>query len=589
MKGAMNNRTVAITLFALFQGGSLLALDRLLGDGIEPFVRPYVFMPLYAVVIFVPLTGQLTAGYSRKRVLAGLLGVLTLVLASIAAHFGWSTGGVKANDFNVFHDIVVFSLVVTSGWFVFLAFAQTSLTQNRFCLSYPALFDAAWRNALLLFEAGVFVLLFWLLLALWAGLFNLIGIHFFSTLFSDDRFVYLVLAVVLGAAISLLQIHESLVLALRRQILQLFTWLLPLVSLIALLFVGTLPFSGIAPLFATGHTIILLSGLQIALVVFANAAYQDGTESPKLAGWLRTTARLALLTLPILGGIAMVALGKRVAQYGWSIDRVWAALLIAVLMGYAVGYAAAALRSRAQWLAGVDRTNITMALVLVLLTVAVNTPLLDPSRISTASQVNRLLSGRTASENFDFGYLRFELGRAGQQALAELGRKPGEGSASKVASLARAAADCKNRWECRPGMRQEDSAPTVKVFPRGKPIDPAFLAALGVLAKKDPERIGSRCLASSPCPVIAVDLNGDGSDEYVLFEGANAVFGRKDGQWRIVGRLNTVGWATTPEPLFDWLGKATIASAPHSWSDLVINDSRFVVQEDVKSVAARGR
>lgn len=330
-----------------------------------------------------------------------LLVALTIVLALIAGYFGWSTGGENATDFNVFHDITVFALVLTSGWFVFLAFAQTLLARDGFRLSYPDLFDAAWRNTLVLFEAAVFVLLFWLLLALWAGLFHLIGIHIFSRLFYDYRFVYVASAIVLCGAVSLLQIHESLVLALRRQILQLFTWLLPLVSLIALLFIGTLPFRGLKPLFATGHTVLLLSGLQIALIVFTNAAYQDGTEPPKLSGWLQKGARLALMTLPVLGSIAMIAQWKRVAQYGWSVDSVWAAILVAILMGYAVGYAVAAVRSRSRWLVGVDRTNITMALFLALLTVTVNTPLLDPSRISTTSQVNRLLNGKTAPEAFD--------------------------------------------------------------------------------------------------------------------------------------------------------------------------------------------
>lgn len=92
-----------------------------------------------------------------------------------------------------------------------------------------------------------------------------------------------------------------------------------------------------------------------------------------------------------------------------------------------------------------------------------------------------------------------------------------------------------------------------------------------------------------PC-IVAVSrdcdrLDGHALDEYVVFEGANTIFGRNGGQWRIVGALNTIGWAMTPEPLFDWLDKATITSTPHRWNDLVINGTRFVVQEDSHKAA----
>lgn len=46
----MNTRTLVIMLPALLQGAGLLVLHELLAGSTQPFIRPYVFLPLYAVL-----------------------------------------------------------------------------------------------------------------------------------------------------------------------------------------------------------------------------------------------------------------------------------------------------------------------------------------------------------------------------------------------------------------------------------------------------------------------------------------------------------------------------------------------------------
>jgi len=65
------------------------------------------------------------------------------------------------------------------------------------------LFTNSWRNFLVGVLAGIFTLIFWLILVLWGQLFKVIGIDFFMDLFTEDWFVIPVLAVAFGLGVSL--------------------------------------------------------------------------------------------------------------------------------------------------------------------------------------------------------------------------------------------------------------------------------------------------------------------------------------------------------------------------------------------------
>jgi hypothetical protein len=89
----------------------------------------------------------------------------------------------------------------------------------------------------------------------------------------------------------------------------------------------------------------------------------------------------------------------------------------------AAGYAVAAL-SPGRALARIELCNVGAVILGVLVVLALFTPLLDPARISVASQVARLHAGQVTPEQFDFAYLRFAGGRYGAEALATLKSDP---------------------------------------------------------------------------------------------------------------------------------------------------------------------
>jgi hypothetical protein len=129
---------------------------------------------------------------------------------------------------------------------------------------------------------------------------------------------------------------------------------------------------------------------------------------------------LSLLCLPILAALAFYSSWLRVEQYALSPQRfiALAAALLCGLYGLAAVWAVV-LRSPV-WLANLRVTNPALALLFCGLVVLVNTPILDPVRLSVDDQVRRLLDGRTKAEAFDAHYLRFGLEKAGEAAYAKL-------------------------------------------------------------------------------------------------------------------------------------------------------------------------
>ena len=100
--------------------------------------------------------------------------------------------------------------------------------------------------------------------------------------------------------------------------------------------------------------------------------------------------------------------------------RAWGFLVWFFAALFALGYCLAVARQGDAWLKQMASTNVKMGMVVALLTVLVNTPVLDFRKLSAASQVARLEAGDVDVQEFDFRYLKFELGRPGYLALERI-------------------------------------------------------------------------------------------------------------------------------------------------------------------------
>ncbi len=220
---------------------------------------------------------------------------------------------------------------------------------------------------LLCFGAG-FTGLFWLLLVLAGALFKIIGLRFLQDFLQEPAVYYPLTAVSLCYALGMAARYQARLNTAQEDLLRVLGLLHWPVSLI---FLASLAFTGMEPLWKTGHAsaILVCWALALALMALANLALHGGTLQP--SGRFPVLA-LGLISTPLFVALACWSLGLRLAQYGISEDRLWAGYLLGFLLLLSLAYALAALHGlrRADW-RGQARANAAgLGLALLIITLA---------------------------------------------------------------------------------------------------------------------------------------------------------------------------------------------------------------------------
>lgn len=538
----------------------------------------------YALVLAVPTAMALSVQRlddARFWQHAALVGVVFLGLSAWIAHAATGAPGLEADRL-----LTPFAISMAAALFVAGPFLQCRQQHGRWCAPYPELFAHAWQNALTLLVAAFFTGLCWAVLGLWAGLFKLIGVDLFADIFTDTAFAYLATGLFGGLGVLVGRSQSRPVQIMRRLLIAIFTGLFPLLAVIAVLFVVTLPFTGLEPLWGTRSAAMVLMSLVAGMVVFANAVYQDGDEPPPYPRLLRFVAAAGLVVLPVFAVLALTALGLRVAQYGWTVDRIWGAVAAALLSIHAFGYAWAALDWRGRWLARLEPVNVTAALAGLVLVVLVNSPVLDPQRIAASSQAQRLLDGRTSADDFDVAYLRFLSGRAGYAALQDLAVAPQiQSDPALAAQIDRALAQTERYQPWSSEHRTGSAAPdTAALQPGALPVvGPAPDAQWWqALAAGQLESVGCGT-PGADCVAIVRDLDADGAPDVLLchlgIEHAAhcRVHTRSGTRWIDVTQL--VLFDAGKRETFAALRRGEITLRPRRWPDVEVAGQRSSIDD----------
>lgn len=515
-----------IVLYALFQ--SAVSHNWLAAQGM-------LFAPLVLLACLLPPLTMVGLGHIRLRHLLLWLGALAPMLVMMGVYDQWRISGINLPELRYDRDLpgLPSFLVLFGAWlFVFIAWPliMAGEGEQRWRASYSAYFDAGWKFAIQLMFSGLFLGVFWLVLFLGAGLFSLIKLAFFSQIITKSWFAIPASAVALSVGLHLTDIRPGIIHGIRNLLLSLLSWLLPLLALLTAGFLLSLPFTGLQVLWETRHAGSLLLSAAVFIIVLINAAYQDGAGADQNRV-LRTSARgAALLLLPLIV-IAAYALSLRVEQYGWSPERVTAAVCLMVAGVYAVGYGWAALNKQV-WLGQLAGANVLAAWLILAMLAALFSPLADPARISVASQLGRLHAGVVTADKFDFNFLRFEGVRYGHAALVELQddkRLPSAAHNAVVSALTKT-----GRWDS--DKKKPVLADTIRV--RGGKTLPSSFLAQDWLADSDSWRI-PRCLkdASEKCDAFLGDFTGGAKLEVLLAVDEGASFTlfqeEKAGKWLV--------------------------------------------------------
>lgn len=379
---------------------------------------------------------------------------------------------------------------------------------------YEDLFQQAWNSVFRVLYALIIVGIFLLLLKLWSRLFLMLGIEFFELHFWSQTFMCFSVPLVFALGMYMGGRSEKVIGQMRGMLFGACGLLLPLIALISVLFNLTLPFTGLDRIWATGYStpiLLVLAGAQLFLL---NGVFQEGGQPRPYPKWLMRFVEFSLLCLPILAALAFYSSWLRVEQYALSPQRfiALALALLCSLYGLAAVWAVV-LRSPA-WLSNLRITNPALALLFCVLLVLINTPVLNPIRLSVDDQVQRLLDGRTNAHAFDAHYLRFGLGKAGEEAYAQL-----QMDLDQERIL-----DPESRRALRERMEDTSLSYEEQLAKERARAPKPELEWIGPKPKGSEQFVAISEIADSPCDsgcvLWAVDLDEDGQSEVLVVPGA---------------------------------------------------------------------
>lgn len=596
----VRNRFPVRLAIGLVQGLVLYGLYHAHENGIWPAQTGFIFTPVLAITLFVPLIAIQSYGNLRPRSFVMWVGAATLIIGALALYHIWRAWPEIWVNVHVDPDggnwkidseksgwqpqvlpSISFLIYLSAAIFVAHALVRSSDADGRFFAHYPTHFDIAWVQAIQLALSLAFVGVFWLLLFLGSSLFKLLGLTFLETLIGKQWFWIPATALAAAAAVHLTDASAGLVRGARTLVLTLFSWLLPVLVLLLAGFLGALAFTGLEPLWATRNATVLLILSATASLVLVNAVYQDGSgERPLALRLAGTLAAILMLPLVILAGYAT---GLRVGQYGWTADRVIAAAIIFIVAFHAIGYVIAVLRP-GLWMKTIERWNFGAALVMLAVYVALFSPIADPQRIAVNSQMARLASGAVEPADFDFVALRWDGGRFGKKALETLAE---DGDTEETRADAEKALAMKRRYEAWQRRTATEGLGEISVLPAGAALPDSFLDQKREAAR---DRTVTQCnLMTKDCMAILADATGDGVDEIILWPSSYdspAVYAQdEDGTWTLIGNWR-IPPAYTCSKFSDELREGRFSFAPpmpKTGQDLVVGGVQYEFMPTAKS------
>jgi len=324
--------------------------------------------------------------------------------------------------------------------FVLTPFFQSSL-QNSF-RDYKALHHFAWGNLLVGGLAVLFMGLSFALAHLLASLFSLVGIDFIKTLLREDLFVSLLLGTALGAAVGVLREHDAIVSSTQSVVQSVFSLFVTPLALGLAGFIAVLPFTGLTPLWdSTRNTSATLFACAAFALIVVNAVIREDVAGQSRNRIVLIAARVLAITIAPLAAVAVVAIKLRVEQHGWTPDRLWAAVICALLLAYSLCYVIAAFTK--VFPAFVRSANLYLALMVCALALVLATPLFDFGAVSTKDQLNRLSEGVISEDKLDLTAMAFDFGPTGREALESLKSNASAQFATRIAGVLGA----ENRWQ----------------------------------------------------------------------------------------------------------------------------------------------
>lgn len=573
------------------QGLSLYVLHITWSAKSWPTTGLSLYVALCVVAATVPLAAIVSLSHLPRRVLCVWLSLLAIVLFAAGFYDGWRLDLSSLLSPSLLDESRralpsgTLSMLTACGLFIAQALVLAANVDGKRIASYRSYFDTAWKLLVQILFAMLFSGLFWLVLQTGSILFALIKLDFLRRLIEQSWFSIPVTTVTFAFGLHMGDMRPHLIDGIRKLLLSLLSWLLPVAVLIIGGFLLSIPATGLEPLWQTRRASYGLLGAAVLLVVLINTVYQDGLRPKRETGrFFRLCMRIACLMPVLLILLATYSLGLRVAEYGWTVSRVSGATCTLIAAVYAFGYAYAAIRLR-DHLRYIAVTNVFAAFVVLLVFLALLTPVANPARIAVASQLARLESGNIPPARFDFRFLRFNGDRYGVAELKRLSQLQTGTQAALIRQHATQALATVHPWDhATETASLADLTKNIRMFPVGRRLPSGFS---GQDWRNESNHWLPSCLKIDGyrCDAYAVTPDPRGKEQLLIFDSSNfpALFApNASGQWQLIGTFSL-------SPACKTQLKQTAERGALRWQlpehrDLELNGQRIRMQPEQKGI-----
>ncbi|MGN6155545.1 MAG: DUF4153 domain-containing protein [Sphingomicrobium sp.] len=415
-------------------------------------------------VVIASLSFLLTVERSRWLWTVGFAAAWGAVIALV----GWFTA-----RYNV--QPTIFEWPYLSGLFAVMIAAplfQTVRDEGGWSLPYERLHGHAWADAVIgaasLVFAGIVFLLAWMI----AGLFGLIGIDEVRRLLMKDWFSWSLFGFAFGASVGLLRERDRLLPMLQRLLRIVLAVLAPPLAVALVLFLASIPFTGLEKFWSSGvpaTPLLLVAGA--GAILLSNTVFAEDRQSRSTNPVLRWSSLALIAVVLPLAAIAAMSIGARINQYGWTPERIWGVIAVAVAIVYGLTGWYAIWRGRLDFDEPLRPLQTKLAVGLCGLALFLALPIVDFGAISARSQLARLDSGQVAPSQFDWRAMAFDFGPSGRIRLRQIAKS----GSPDLRPLAETALKATDRW----GATQEKivaGPPPVEltVYPKGAIVPPGL-------------------------------------------------------------------------------------------------------------------
>jgi hypothetical protein len=425
--------------------------------------NPRLFLFVWSFALTLSVSWMLLIGPLRPMRALSYAGALALISASLLV-----STSLRFGEFERLFDqpaawIATFLFVKLS-----LPFILSKEVEAKGWFHYEGLFHHAWSLTVRWVLSGLFLAVCWGVLWLSAYLLDLVGLRFLRDLLEELWFATSVSGLILGLSLAVFHEMQKVIFTLRRLVILLLRLLLPLIALVTLVFVIRVPIAGLEQAFGSKSAAFLMIAVALGAIILITATVDGSDADAAGARWMTWAARGLALLLPVLAGIAFYAIWLRVAQYGWTPDRVLSAVISLVVVAYSLIYAAAVILRPGLWRLCIRQGNMAIAALILLLSVLWQTPVLNAQRISANNQLARFVAGKTTVEQLSLWEMGKEWGVAGERAVARLAEMTSHPEFAALQARLTSLASSESKWAFLREERQRDritAAMLLKIVP----------------------------------------------------------------------------------------------------------------------------